>query len=83
LILLSVFLSALLTLCGTTLGFSFVFRTKRESHEPLFRLGRKTGDAFVQGELDDGVAVLERLSPPRGKRRDPVVKSLKGQTRAV
>lgn len=74
LILLAVFMGAALTLAGVALGGLFVFRTKREPHESLFKLGQEQGDAFVEDDIggEDGVAILERLAARR-RGKEPVI----------
>jgi len=62
LFLLAVFLGAVLTLSGAALGALVVFRTKREPHEPLFKIGTPKGEAFT---LDD---FPEEASGETGKR---------------
>ena len=73
-ILLAVFLGAILTLTGFALGALVVFRTKREPHESLFRLGQEKGEAFV---VDDyGPGVEEITAPGRDPRKDDPVPSI-------
>jgi hypothetical protein len=67
LILLAVFLGAGLALTGFALGALVVFRTKREPHESLFRIGQEKGDAFV---VDDYEGSVEDTPGP-GRDRDP------------
>jgi hypothetical protein len=66
----AVLLGACLTLAGVALGGLFVFRTKREPHESLFHTGLEKGEAFVQDDLDDGLASLERVA---GRNRQPPI----------
>ena len=55
LILLAVFLGAILTLSAVALGALVVFRTKREPHESLFKVGAEKGDAFISDDYGPGV----------------------------
>jgi hypothetical protein len=76
LVLLAVLLGAVLTLAGAALGGLFVFRTKREPHESLFKLGQEQGDAFVQDDIgEDGVAILERLAARRREKEPQIDES--------
>lgn len=68
LILLAVFLGAILTLAGFALGALVVFRTKREPHESLFKLGQEKGDAFVVDDYGQGVE--DTPVPGRDPRKD-------------
>ena len=73
-ILLAVFLGAALALTGFALGALVVFRTKREPHESLFRLGQEKGDAFVVDDFGGGVE--DTPVPGRDPKADDPVPSI-------
>jgi hypothetical protein len=59
----AVLLGASMTLAGVALGAWFVFRTKREPHESLFRAGAEKGEAYVLDDFDQGF--LDQDKPNR------------------
>lgn len=71
----SVFLGGAMTLLACALGGYLVFRTKRDSHEQLFRLSQPQGTAIIHDDLagepeEDGAAKLfERLMPQTQRMR--------------
>jgi hypothetical protein len=73
LILLAVFLGAIMTLIGVALGALVVFRTKREPHESLFKVGAEKGDAFIRDDYADEVEdTIDARREARGeKKEDP------------
>ena len=71
-LLLAVFLGALLALAGVALGGLFVFRTKREPYESLFKVGPEKGEAYVVDDIDEnGIKILDRLTGKRGSDPPP------------
>ncbi len=73
-ILLAVFLGAILTLTGFALGALVVFRTKREPHESLFKIGQEKGDAFIVDDYRDGVE--DTITKGRDPKTDDPVPSI-------
>jgi hypothetical protein len=65
----AVLLGALMTLAGVALGAWFVFRTKREPHESLFRAGAEKGEAYVLDDFDQGF--LDQEKPSRRTEKKP------------
>jgi hypothetical protein len=77
LILLAVFLGAVLTLLGTALGGLLVFRTRRDSHEPLFQVREPKGDAFVSDDFPEIKPAEEDVVPSLFPKNEEFLRQLK------
>lgn len=74
-LLLAIAVEGIIVLAACALGGFLVFRTKRDSHEQLFKLSQPQGTAIIHDDLDEEPEVdaakqmFERLMPQTQRMR--------------
>lgn len=81
LVLAAVALGGVFVLLAVSLGGLLVFKTKRESHEPLFSMGKPAGGAFVLDDFPEEPEGRRQRIPNEPRReRDEATRIMEEQT---